>query len=1133
MTRETRSKTPGSSLSEANSEPDAGNSGGGQSPDSDDLSAEITLMKLKIDLEKIKLEQLKITGQPHEESTRGVGGVGRYAKELRAVLAPMPVTDTLVPAWFKSAETMLASCEVPQDLHGAILLPFLNEKASAVVANRAEGRVLKYRELRDIILDELRMTPDEYKRRFNVARKQENESWAQFSTNLSTMYGYYMESRKVETLDDLRQLTISDRLKHAMPDDVRAYVLQNETKEWLRPKEVAGLAEKFEESRHNRNWRPQRLAEKPQVNLRGGPAKVGGDQRRIEKPRPQGCFACGKLGHFKQNCPGLAHRAVDSGNKSASAGLSARAALLPQSRETLETAGTRRHGETGSGISWVQLTAGGTPFSACLDSGADITVVRREVVPEESRRRGGGEIMLRGAFGQTVTAELRYVPLGLCTADGGTGQHVAVLCAVTERLAQGVDALLTPDAFEELTRANAESAEQAEQVQRLEAEIRAEQDQVSGNPPLEFEEVVEGIDSAGSTCDVDLVETVTERSATETGFASEQRDDGSLQGSWEQARSGTHGMLIEGNLLYHTEQIDGKECKQLVLPKPRREEVLQLAHDMPCGGHFSQKKTKQRIRNSFFWPTMAADVKRYCQSCHGCQIFAREMATDRVPITPLTRPERPFETVFMDCIGPMEPCTARGHRYALAVVDLCTRWPEVIPLRSLTAKSTCQALVDVFSRHGVPELICCDQGTNFTSQLTKELLSRLGVEIRFSTPDHPQSNGIVERWNGTFKAMLRHVVSERGGCWDQYVPCLLWAYREVPNEVTGRSPFELMYGREPQGPLSILKRTWTGQWTPPLGLNRPAAKYLKDLRERMVDSARVVDEHARAKQQAYAHRYNLRARPKEFTVGERVLVLETGLSGKLQPKWSGPAVIKERKRADSYIVDCPERGDRWVHANKLRRYVARAQNVGVIFESDEEFGDVESVPANNAHHATIEEITHDSPHLGADQRVELATLLRKFRKVFSEKPGRSVVGVHKIALVAEAKPVKSYPYRVPIALRKAVEDQETLATVPTLAAPDMSKEFILTTDASEHAVGACLSQESQEGEKPIAFLSKKLTAAQSKWSAVEREAFAVVWALGRLDTWLFGSKKYDVEISHIKGSLNTCADALSRLDRIE
>ncbi|KAM7283842.1 uncharacterized protein ISCGN_000947 [Ixodes scapularis] len=349
MTRETRSKTPGSSLSGANSEPDAGTSEGGQPTASNDLSAEITLMRLKIELEKIKLEQLKITGQPHEESTRGTGGVGRYAKELRAVLAPMPETDTLVPAWFKGAETMLASCEVPQDLHGAIILPFLNEKASAVVANRAEGRVLQYKELRDIILDELRMTLDEYKRRFHVARKQE-ESWAQFSTDLSTMFGYYMEGREVETVDDLRQLIISDRLKHVMPDDVRAYVLQNETKEWLRPKEVVELAEKFEESQHDRNWEPQRAAEGPQVNMRGGPAEVGCDQRRVEKTRPQGCFSCGRLGHLKQNCPGLVHRAVDSGNKPASACLGAGETPLPRSRETLETTGTRRHGETDSGI---------------------------------------------------------------------------------------------------------------------------------------------------------------------------------------------------------------------------------------------------------------------------------------------------------------------------------------------------------------------------------------------------------------------------------------------------------------------------------------------------------------------------------------------------------------------------------------------------------------------------------------------------------------------------------------------------------------------------------------------------------------------------------------------------------------
>lgn len=253
-------------------------------------------------------------------------------------------------------------------------------------------------------------------------------------------------------------------------------------------------------------------------------------------------------------------------------------------------------------------------------------------------------------------------------------------------------------------------------------------------------------------------------------------------------------MIIQEGLLYHKDVVEGKTCLQLVVPKLRRAEVLGLAHDSPCAGHFSQKKTKGRIKNSFFWPGVASDVRRHCQTCHGCQVHSRKLVTDRVPITPLTRPSTPFEVVYLDCIGPLEPGSARGHKYALSVVDLCTRWAEVIPLRSLTAKATCQGLIEVFSRCGTPQLICSDQGTNFTAKLTAELMERLGVSVRFATPEHPQSNGIVERWNGTFKAMLRHVIDEHGGDWDRYVPCLLWAYREVPHDVTGVSPFELMYG---------------------------------------------------------------------------------------------------------------------------------------------------------------------------------------------------------------------------------------------------------------------------------------------------------------------------------------------------
>lgn len=146
---------------------------------------------------------------------------------------------------------------------------------------------------------------------------------------------------------------------------------------------------------------------------------------------------------------------------------------------------------------------------------------------------------------------------------------------------------------------------------------------------------------------------------------------------------------------------------------------------------------------------------------------ARANILDRVPITPLSRPELPFQTIFIDCIGPLDPPSARGHRYALCIVDLCMRWAEVVCLRSLTAQATCDALVGVLARFGTPQLICSDQGTNFVAKLTRLLTERLGVEMRFSTPDHPQSNGLVERWNGTFKAMLRHVIQDHGGQWDK------------------------------------------------------------------------------------------------------------------------------------------------------------------------------------------------------------------------------------------------------------------------------------------------------------------------------------------------------------------------------
>lgn len=139
--------------------------------------------------------------------------------------------------------------------------------------------------------------------------------------------------------------------------------------------------------------------------------------------------------------------------------------------------------------------------------------------------------------------------------------------------------------------------------------------------------------------------------------------------------------------------------------------------------------------------------------------------------------------------------------------------------------------------------------------------------------------------------------------------------------------------------------------------------------------------------------------------------------------------------------------------------------------------------------------------------------------------------------------------------------KDCLVQASALQAPDPGKEFILATDASDYAIGACLAQQDNEGKEcPIAFLSKKLSPAQTRWATIEKEAYAIIWALSKLEAWLFGARvrvitdhnplkfltlttpqsarltrwalalqKYNLVVEHKKGLLNANADAMSRL----
>ena len=135
-----------------------------------------------------------------------------------------------------------------------------------------------------------------------------------------------------------------------------------------------------------------------------------------------------------------------------------------------------------------------------------------------------------------------------------------------------------------------------------------------------------------------------------------------------------------------------------------------------------------------------------------------------------------------------------------------------LPLKRCTAKEIAHALIPVFSRIGIPEEILSSseyQGRQFTANYMQELMDIMDIKHLVTSPYHPICIGLVESFNGTLKQMLYKLCKEQPYEWNKLIDPLLFSYRELPNETTGSSPCELIYGRNVRRPMQILHELWT------------------------------------------------------------------------------------------------------------------------------------------------------------------------------------------------------------------------------------------------------------------------------------------------------------------------------------
>ncbi|KAJ8032705.1 hypothetical protein HOLleu_26306 [Holothuria leucospilota] len=541
-----------------------------------------------------------------------------------------------------------------------------------------------------------------------------------------------------------------------------------------------------------------------------------------------------------------------------------------------------------------------------------------------------------------------------------------------------------------------------------------------------------------------------------------QENDPQLAKLWNLAKTGLPKVnisgskvtfVIKGGMLYRyfvSPKVDyGNVLRQLVVPSNYRNEVMKLAHDTPLAGHLGTKKTTDRVLSSFYWPGVHDDIRRYCLSCEICQRTVSKGSVGRVPLGTMPLIDTPFRRVAVDLVGPITPITERGNRYILTLVDYATRYPEAVALPKIESERVAEALFEIYTRVGVPQEILSDMGTQFTSEVMKEVGRLLTLKQLTTTPYHPICNGLVERFNGTLKKMLRRMCAERPSDWDRYLPALLFAYREAPQESLGFSPFELMYGRTVRGPLTILKELWSGEVDHEEVKN--TYQYVVDLRERLDRTCQMAQEEISKASKRYKKYYDARTRDRKFSLGDKVLVLLPTESNKLLMQWKGPYAIVEKVAKHDYKVKVGTKV-KTLHANLLKKYVSRDEDdakVSVLemqricscvisFDDDVESqcdnemfnnsgemecGELAEKVALDLPSVTPNESVDDvkvSDDLNLHQVNEIKRLLNVFQDVLKDVPGRTNLIQHTIHLTSQV-PIRSKPYQVPHAMVDSVK----------------------------------------------------------------------------------------------------------------
>ncbi|PIC32480.1 hypothetical protein B9Z55_012795 [Caenorhabditis nigoni] len=310
---------------------------------------------------------------------------------------------------------------------------------------------------------------------------------------------------------------------------------------------------------------------------------------------------------------------------------------------------------------------------------------------------------------------------------------------------------------------------------------------------------------------------------------------------------------------------------RIVIPAQLRQRVRTTLHK----AHPGQERMKQLARSYVYWPQIDLEIESLVRNCQDCQAAAKNPV--KTTLQPWPTASIPLERIHIDYAGSIDGI------YYLVFVDAFSKWPEILPTRTITASRTIELLTPIFARYGNPQTLVSDNGTQFVSSTFQQFCSSRGIKHLRSPPFHPQSNGQAERFVDTFKRAL--VKLKREETTQEALQTFLMAYRSTP---CTSSP---------------------GQLSPAENFLKRKMRTIMDL---MLPTHLPIETSSSDKmKQQFDHHHGAKWRC--YSVGDAVFVKDFR-----SPNTWLPGTVIARFGSVKYTVRCE--GFEWIrHANQLRR----------------------------------------------------------------------------------------------------------------------------------------------------------------------------------------------------------------------